>query len=139
MTNSDPRAWMWFDAIEMLSRAERLHRQTFRPARPGAQGSAQGPSWEPPVDVLETEQEFLVLAALPGVDPERIKVTVNNDTLLISGERILPPELRTAVIHRLELPQGRFERQIALPRGRYEIAHPSVVNGCLVVVLHKLA
>jgi HSP20 family protein len=135
MNTSDPRAWMWFDAVEMLARAERLRRQTFRPAA----SRVQGPSWEPPVDVLETDREFLVLAALPGVDPERIKVTINNDTLLITGERVLPAELRTAVIHRLELPQGRFERQLALPPGRYEVARPSVVNGCLVVILHKLA
>lgn len=134
MSNSDPRAWMWLDAVEMLARTERLRWQTFRPAR----GRIQGPSWEPPVDVLETDGEFLVLAALPGVDPERIKVTINNDTLLIAGERVLPPELRTAVIHRLELPQGRFEREIALPHGRYEVARPSIVNGCLVVILHKL-
>ncbi|MGO9005680.1 MAG: Hsp20/alpha crystallin family protein [Beijerinckiaceae bacterium] len=135
MSTSDPRAWMWFDAVEMLARAERLRRQTFRPAS----SRVQGASWEPPVDVLETDRELLVLAALPGVDPERIKVTIKNDTLLIAGERVLPPELRTAVIHRLELPQGRFERQLALPPGRYEVARPSVVNGCLVVVLHKLA
>lgn len=135
MTTSDPRGWMWFDAVEMLARAERLQRQMFRPGP----ARVAGPSWEPPVDVLETDHEFLVLAALPGVDPEHIKVTINNDMLRISGERILPPELRTAVIHRLELPQGRFERQLSLPPGRYEIARPSVVNGCLVVVLHKLA
>jgi HSP20 family protein len=139
MKISESRAWMWFDAVEVLTRAERLHRQTFRPAPSRAPNPAQGPSWEPPVDVLETEREFLVLAALPGVDPERIQVTINNDVLLIAGERVLPPQLRTALIHRLELPQGRFERQIPLPPGRYEVARPSVVNGCLVVILHKLA
>ena len=42
--------------------------------------------------------------------------------LLIAGERVLPQELRTATIHRLELPQGRFERQVPLPAGRYEHA-----------------
>jgi HSP20 family protein len=139
MKISESRAWMWFDAVEVLTRAERLHRQTFRPTPSRAPNPVQGPSWEPPVDVLETEREFLVLAALPGVDPERIQVTINNDVLLIAGERVLPPQLRTALIHRLELPQGRFERQIPLPPGRYEVAQPSVVNGCLVVILHKLA
>ena len=135
MKSSDPRAWMWFDAVEMLARAERLQRQTFRPAAAALRGAC----WEPPVDVLETERELLVLAALPGVDPEHIKVAIKGDALVIAGERILPPELRTAVIHRLELPQGRFEREIVLPRGHYEIGPPSVVNGCLAVVLRKLA
>ena len=47
-------------------------------------------------------------------------------------------ELRTAVIHRLELPQGRFERRLPLPPGRYDVEPPAVVNGCLVIVLRKL-
>ena len=135
MKSSDPRAWMWFDAVEMLARAERLQRQTFRPATTAARGAL----WEPPVDMLETEDELLILAALPGVDPDHITITIRGDALLIAGERVLPAELRTAVIHRLELPQGRFEREIVLPRGQYEIVPPSVVNGCLAVILRKLA
>src|SRR5690349_13668007 len=108
MKSSDPRAWMWSDAMEMLLRAERMRRQTFQPSA----GQAHKPSWEPPVDMLETDHELLVFAALPGVDPERINVSIQDGTLLISGERVLPPQLRTALIHRLELPQGRFERQL---------------------------
>lgn len=134
MRSGDPRSWMWSDAVEMLMRAERLHRQMFQPA----QGRAPAACWEPPVDVLETEQGVLVLAALPGVDPERISVSIKDGTLSIAGERVLPPELRTAVIHRLELPQGRFEREVELPAGRYEVAHPTMVNGCLAIVLRKL-
>lgn len=134
MKDPDPRAWMWATAVEMLDRAERLQRQTFRPMP----GHSQMPNWEPPVDVLETERELLVLAALPGVDPQAIQVAISNGALLISGERILPPQLRTAVIHRLELPQGRFERRLPLPPGRYDVEPPAVVNGCLVIVLRKL-
>ncbi|MFC7395769.1 Hsp20/alpha crystallin family protein [Chelatococcus sp. GCM10030263] len=134
MKNRDPRAWMWSDAVEMLVRAERMQRQMFRPAP----GQARTPRWEPPLDVLETEDELLVLAALPGVDPARIKVTINDGVLMIAGERVLPPELRTAVIHRLELPQGHFERQLPLPAGRYEVAPPTMVNGCLLIVLRKI-
>ena len=52
---------------------------------------------------------------------------------MISGERVLPQELRTAIIHRLELPQGRFERHIPLPPGRYGTPQSGVANGCLVV------
>jgi HSP20 family protein len=134
MKYPDARAWMWSDAVEMLVRAERLHRQMFQPAS----SQSRTANWEPPVDVLETDREVLVFAALPGVDPEHITVTLTNCALLISGERVLPPQLRTAAIHRLELPQGRFERQVAVPPGRYEVGAPSVVNGCLTIVLRKL-
>ncbi|HEY9212472.1 MAG TPA: Hsp20/alpha crystallin family protein [Ancylobacter sp.] len=140
MKNTDPRAWMWSDALEALSRAERMHRQMFQPARAPDTAPARhrAPCWEPPVDVLETEREVLVLAALPGVDPDHISAAIHNGVLVIAGERVLPSQLRGATIHRMELPQGRFERQVALPPGRYEVARPTVVNGCLAIVLRKI-
>ena len=57
-------------------------------------------------------------------------------SLIVSGRRVLPPELRSAVIHRLELPQGRFERRLQLPAGRYAVRQ-FVKNGCLVFSLTK--
>ncbi|MGQ0585480.1 MAG: Hsp20/alpha crystallin family protein [Reyranella sp.] len=132
MAGNDPRDWMWSDALHMLAQADRLHRQMFRP-----QASAQGANWEPPVDMLETDDEVLILAALPGVDAQQVQATIENGVLVIAGVRVLPDELRTATIHRLELPQGRFERRIALPAGRYESVRRTSVNGCLVISLSK--
>lgn len=126
---------MWSEACEMLARAERLQRQFFKPAR----GGTRAPSWEPPVDMVETERELLILVALPGVDPDRVEAVIQEGALLVLGQRTLPPELREAVIHRLEIPLGRFERRIALPSGRYEAARRYAVNGCLLVTLRKLA
>ena len=94
----------------MLARAERMHRQFFPPS-----GSSAPVAWEPPVDVLETERAVLVLVALPGVDYSEVKALISQGELLISGRRTYPEEMRTAIIHRLELPQGRFERRIRLP------------------------
>ena len=130
---NDPRDWMWSDALHMLAQADRLHRQMFRP-----QASAQGGNWEPPVDVLETDDEVLILAALPGVDAQQVQAVIDNGVLVITGVRVLPAELRTATIHRLELPQGRFERRIDLPPGRYESVRRTTANGCLVVTLSKI-
>jgi HSP20 family protein len=117
----------------VLVRAERLHRQHFRPA----QSLGSGPSWEPPVDILETECEVLVLVSLPGVNPEHVQAVIEDADLLVTAMRVLPSELRTAVIHRLELPQGRFERRIRLPAGRYHRVRRSVVDGCLLITLEK--
>lgn len=118
----------------MISRAERLHREFFRPTG----GVARLPAWEPPVDMLETEREVLVLVALPGVDPNQAEAVVDGNDLVVAGTRVLPPELRTAVIHRLELPQGRFERRVRLPAGRYSAVRRSTGDGCLVITLQKL-
>ena len=55
----------------------------------------------------------------------------------MAGSRVLPAALRTAVIHRLELPQGRFERRVRLPAGRYANVRRSMANGCLMITLDK--
>jgi HSP20 family protein len=132
MATDFPRYWMWSEAFEMLARAERMHRQFFPPS-----GSPSSVAWEPPVDVLETEHAVLVLVALPGVDISEVKALINQGELFISGIRAYPAEMRTATIHRLELPQGRFERRIRLPPGRYNTIHRSASNGCLLVTLQK--
>jgi HSP20 family molecular chaperone IbpA len=128
-----PRDWMWSEAFAMLARAERLHREVFRPGR----SPSRLPVWEPPVDMLETARAVLVLVALPGVDCDQVEATIVGGDLVIAGARTLPDELRTAVIHRLELPQGRFERRVRLPSGQYTDVRRSVANGCLVITLDK--
>ena len=133
MANRDPMSWMLSEAVETLARAERMHRQFFRLQSSGATSE---PCWEPPIDVLETDREILVFVALPGVDPDNVTASIENGVLVVAGRRVLPPELRDAVIHRLELPQGHFERRLQLPAGRYAVRQ-FVQNGCLVFSLTK--
>ena len=133
MARDVPRDWMWSEACEMLARAERMHRELFRPSTP----QAQSPAWEPPVDILETESEILVLVALPGVDPDDAQALIEDGTLVIAGTRVVPEQLRTATIHRLELPQGRFYRRLRLPAGRYGGVRRAAAAGCLIVTLQK--
>jgi HSP20 family protein len=133
MPSRDPMNWMLAESLEALARAERMHRQFFHLQRSTA---ARKPAWEPPIDVLETEDAVLILVALPGVDPDEVEAVIEDGTLTVSGRRVLPAELRTAVIHRLELPQGRFERHVPLPPGRYAIRR-FAANGCLVFSLDK--
>jgi HSP20 family molecular chaperone IbpA len=123
---------MWSEAVEMLARAERMHRELFHPA-----AGRPVPTWEPPVDVLETENEVLVLVALPGVDLDRVETVIEDAFLVVGGARTLPAELATAVIHRLELPQGRFERRVPLPAGRYAAVRRAAVQGCVLITLQK--
>jgi HSP20 family protein len=133
MARDVARDWMWSEACEMLARAERMHRELFRPA--GSQ--ARQPAWEPPVDILENDDEVLALVALPGVDIENVQVVIEEGELVIAGVRVLPTEFRTATIHRLELPQGRFYRRVRLPSGRYSGVRRANVAGCLVITLQK--
>jgi HSP20 family protein len=131
MFNEDPRGRMWSEACDMLEQAERLHRQFFRPgfARP------QSASWEPPIDMFDSGEQLWIIAALPSVVPERIEVSIGPDELTIAGSRPLPAIARGAAIHRLEIPYGRFERQIRLPAGRFTLEQSELVGGCLVLSL----
>jgi len=135
MSRKDPVNWMLSEAIDSLVRAERLHQQFFS-LQPTA--ASREPRWEPPIDVLETDREVLILVALPGVDPDQVEAVIEHGTLVVSGRRVLPVELRDARIHRLELPQGRFERRIVLPAGRFAVSR-FALNGCVVLRLLKSA
>lgn len=123
---------MLSEALTALARAEHLHRRFF---------SLSGPRhavWEPPVDVFETETEVLVFAALPGVPPEETEVLLEEGEVVIRGRRPLPPEARNAVIHRMELPQGQFERRLPIPPGRYQLGRQER-DGCIILRLTRIA
>jgi HSP20 family protein len=128
------RDWMWSEACDMLARAERMHRELFRLAGT----AARVPAWEPPADILETDSAVLVLVALPGVDPDAVQAVIEEGDLVIAGMRTVPAEWRTATIHRLELPQGRFYRRLRLPPGRYSGVRRAGAAGCLVITLQKI-
>ncbi|MGH6792453.1 MAG: Hsp20/alpha crystallin family protein [Methyloceanibacter sp.] len=126
----DAKNQMWAEACALLKEAEQLHRQFFEPSRSGAR-------WEPPVDVFETERQVMIIAALPGVAPEAVRVEIEGQTLIIAGIRPLPSGGRNANIVRLEIPYGRFERRIALT-SRLRLAERELSNGCLVLTFAKL-
>jgi len=130
----DPlRSWMWSQACAMLARADKLQQAFFQPLPLGP----HAPRWEPPVDVLETTAELLVFAALPGVRAESVAVAAIGGELTLAGVRDFPIELQSATIHRLEIPQGRFERRLRLPPGQYGVVRYEVGNGCLLIAIEK--
>jgi HSP20 family molecular chaperone IbpA len=134
MRSRETDKWMLAQALDMLDQAERMHRRFF--ALGGSR--EQRPSWEPPVDVFETASEILIQVALPGVKAEHTEVVVDDDALLVRGDRRMVCPSREAAIQRLEIPYGRFERRIALPAGRFEIVQRGLEDGCLILRLRKL-
>lgn len=126
--------WMWERARRLLEETERLQRHFFALA----ESSSTVPCWEPPLDIFETPTEMWVVVALPGTDPDSVDVAVEGSGLSIRGERTLPPPFRRAVVHRMELPTGRFERSVVLPEGRWELRSREVSNGCLALCLVRV-
>jgi HSP20 family protein len=71
--------------------------------------------WSPSVDVSETDQEYLIRAALPAVKKEDVKVTYEDGMLTLSGERRQEEEQKDVKYHRVESYYGNFSRTFMLP------------------------
>jgi HSP20 family molecular chaperone IbpA len=133
MAIRNPDSWMWAEACEMLERAQRMQRQFFRFGQT-IQSQAR---WEPPIDIVASDTDIEISIALPGVAPECVQLRIDHGALRLEAVRAVPMNERTTQIHRLEIPYGRFERQIALPPGRYELKERTFINGCLLLRLAK--
>jgi HSP20 family molecular chaperone IbpA len=125
---------MLADAIDWMREAERLQRQFF--GLGDARGS--GPRWEPPVDIVESGGRMTVFVALPGVAPMDLEVHIDDDAVRVFAVRAMGGG-QAGRMRRLEIPFGRFERRIDLPAGRYQLIGQELANGCLILVLEKLA
>ena len=72
-------------------------------------------TWNPTVDVSETETEILVTAELPGIKQEDVKVGIHNNVLTISGEKKREEEIKGQSFHGKERQYGSFHRSFRLP------------------------
>lgn len=77
-------------------------------------------SWVPALDVWETEKELVYGFDLPGIDPEKIEVEVENDALTMTAERERVHEVEGDRFYRYERRFGTFSRTIGLPPGVVE-------------------
>ena len=69
----------------------------------------------PPVDVYEDEQNLILKLEVPGVNEEDLNVSLENDTLVIQGERKFEKEEKEENFHRIERRYGAFTRTFKLP------------------------
>ena len=74
-------------------------------------------TWVPPVDIFQSSEHELVLKAeLPEMSREDIDITVENDTLTISGEKKLGGDVKEEQFHHVERRYGAFSRSFSLPQ-----------------------
>lgn len=133
MKSRDPTVWMWSEALALLERADRMQRQFFQL---GAHRNAC-PTWEPPADIFESDQQFVIVVALPGVSTEQLVIVHDDNGITVRGQRALPDLGHSALIHRVEIPYGRFERRFELPMRQLSIGQRALLDGCLVLTLDK--
>lgn len=132
---------IWQRANDLLQQAERIHRNFLQVAA-GARYRAQPgrtPSWEPPVNVVETDESLWVISALAGVAVDRIEVRLEGRDLVIAGERPLPNCCQDGQLKLWEIPLGRFERRVTLIGGGYPLllGNISFQDGLLKIELRK--
>ncbi|KRR07293.1 heat-shock protein Hsp20 [Bradyrhizobium jicamae] len=133
MAAVDPGTLMWATACEMIERAERLHRQFFQPIT----AIASAACWEPPIDIIATDSEARITVALPGVDRDDLKVTIDDDGVSVVGLRRQGTIPRDGTAFRLEIPYGRFERRIAFPTTGLRFGQSEYRDGCLALTFFK--
>ena len=73
------------------------------------------PEWAPLVDISEDDKEYLIKAELSEVKKEDVKVTAEEGTLIIMGERKFEKEEKGKKYHRVERSYGSFGRTFSLP------------------------
>ena len=71
--------------------------------------------WAPAVDILETENELVLKADVPGVDLKDIDIQLENGTLTVKGERKFEKEATNKGFHRMERSYGSFVRIFTVP------------------------
>jgi HSP20 family molecular chaperone IbpA len=125
---------MWAEACHMLEQAERLHRQFFRLGRPRGARTA----WEPPVNVFEDDESFVIMVALPGVSADCVEVLIDSSSIIVRASCDVPFGPHAREIRRLEIPYGYFERRVQLPAVPFEVVQRELVNGCLLLNLRKV-
>ena len=68
-----------------------------------------------PVDIMEKDGKYVVRASMPGINPDNIELTVENDILTIRGTTQHEAEFKDAKVYRREVSSGSFTRSIHLP------------------------
>jgi HSP20 family protein len=95
-------------------------------------------SWVPPTDVSEDQNSIKITMELAGVDPDDVRISLENNVLTIRGEKRQEEEENDERVHRIERIYGMFQRTFVLPNSvdpeRIEARHE---NGVLTVSIPK--
>jgi HSP20 family protein len=122
------------DVLSLREAMNQLVEESF--VRPTT--AQNGKNFVPALDFSETAEGYLVEAALPGVKPEDVEVTVENNVLTIKGETRQEADQQKRNFHRIERRFGTFQRTIGLPTTvKADAIQASLTNGVLRLEIPK--
>jgi HSP20 family protein len=115
----------------------RLFNTVFETPTPGNGGSTMR-RWMPAMDLVETDDHFVLRADLPGMKQDDVKIEYDDGTLTVSGERKAEHESKNEGYYRVERAFGTFSRSLTLPQGiDPEAVTASFADGVLEVRVPK--
>lgn len=112
-----PRGSMstWSPLRELEEMRNEMSRMFGWPAGHGESDGFFDSLWSPAVDIVQEGDRLLVKADLPGMKKDEIEITLNGDTLTISGEKKRESEQKDDNTYRSERYYGKFSRSLVLP------------------------
>ena len=121
----------------MQERMNKLFEDVMRSPNRAEEGFAVA-AWAPAVDIYETDKEIVMKAELPEMQEKDIEIKVEDNILIVAGERRMEKEVKEEHYHRIERSYGSFHRSFTLPHtvDRDNIK-ASYKDGVLKVVLPK--
>jgi HSP20 family protein len=127
------------DGGEMAQRMfNRLFDQSFN-GWPFGEDATLNSSWVPACDIFEDKDGIRIVAEIPGVNSQDVKLSLENNTLTIRGEKKQVTEEKAEQVHRYERSYGVFERSFSLPTTvDPEKVEAEYSNGLLTVTLPKV-
>lgn len=128
-----------WDPLQELRLMQEQMNRLFEMSRDASESEPLEPGvWQPAADIYEDDLEVVVKMELPEVDQRDIEVHIEEQTLIITGERRLEREEARQNYHRIERSYGPFRRRFALPASvDQERVRASCERGVLKVVLPK--
>lgn len=128
-----------FDPFSEMQRLQREMHRIYN-ALTDSQEASRPAGVYPHLNITEDEDNYYVRAELPGVNPEDIEITTQDNDLIINGERKIPLEGEEVSYHRREREARSFRRITSLPT-HFESGKVAAVckNGLLTITLPKAA
>jgi HSP20 family protein len=99
------------DLMSIQSELNQLFGRTFS----GEGERVRGADWVPPLDAHETTDRFVITVELPGLGPEDVDISVEDNVLTLTGERRFYADRSEDEFHRIERRYGTFARSLTLP------------------------
>ena len=100
------------EMMQLQNAVDRLFESELASTMPLWRQSAT--AWMLPLDVIETEDEFIIKASIPGINPDELDISITDNVLTIKGE-IKVEEAEDVRYHLRERRFGMFQRSISLP------------------------